>query len=169
MNCFSGTWTSPDPKKTAATLKKVVSEYPRSGQSDVDLGGWDIVSEGPGGLRVEYYSAAGKLAQTYNKGQPFTDDLELTISPDQTSVTYKVKEGHTRAHAHSLPSCPLARRPRHQRTRMHTYTDAHTYTFTSTQAQSSSRKGSRDFGVNAKRVNYLAEKLRANGWEANAI
>ena len=118
LNCFSGTWTPKDPKKAQADLKKVLEGYPKSGQNDVDLGGWKIVSESAAGFQVEYYSAAGKLAQTYNKGEPFTDDLSLTIASDGSSVGYK----------------------------------------------SSSRKGSRDFGVNSKRLSYIADKLSALGW-----
>jgi hypothetical protein len=35
--------------------------------------------------------------------------------------------------------------------------------------RSSSRVGSSDFGVNAKRINYIASKLRAKGWDAPGI
>jgi uncharacterized protein (DUF1499 family) len=35
--------------------------------------------------------------------------------------------------------------------------------------RSASRIGDSDFGVNAKRINYLAAALRANGWDAPAI
>jgi len=34
---------------------------------------------------------------------------------------------------------------------------------------SSSRVGDSDFGVNAKRLNYLSAKLRAKGWDAPAV
>ena len=81
--------TPKDPKTVAADLKKVLTAYPKTGQNDVDLGGWKIVSEDKTSFQVEYYSAAGKLAQTYNKGEPFTDDLSLTIAADGSSVAYK--------------------------------------------------------------------------------
>jgi uncharacterized protein (DUF1499 family) len=35
--------------------------------------------------------------------------------------------------------------------------------------RSSSRVGDSDFSVNAKRLNYIAEKLRAKGWDAPGV
>lgn len=35
--------------------------------------------------------------------------------------------------------------------------------------RSSSRVGDSDFGVNAKRINYIASGLRAKGWEASGV
>ena len=35
--------------------------------------------------------------------------------------------------------------------------------------RSSSRVGDSDFGVNAKRINWIAEKLRAKGWNAPGV
>jgi len=35
--------------------------------------------------------------------------------------------------------------------------------------RSSSRVGDSDLGVNAKRINYIASKLRAKGWDAPAV
>lgn len=35
--------------------------------------------------------------------------------------------------------------------------------------RSSSRVGDSDFGVNAKRVNFIAAKLRAKGWDASGV
>jgi len=37
------------------------------------------------------------------------------------------------------------------------------------QVRSSSRLGYLDFGVNAKRINYLAKALRAKGWDAPGV
>ena len=37
------------------------------------------------------------------------------------------------------------------------------------QVRSSSRIGYLDFGVNAKRLNYLAKELRSKGWEAEGV
>lgn len=37
------------------------------------------------------------------------------------------------------------------------------------QVRSSSRLGYLDFGVNAKRINYLAMKLRSKGWDAPGV
>ena len=37
------------------------------------------------------------------------------------------------------------------------------------QVRSSSRLGYLDFGVNAKRLNYIAAKLRAKGWDAKGV
>jgi uncharacterized protein (DUF1499 family) len=37
------------------------------------------------------------------------------------------------------------------------------------QVRSSSRLGYLDFGVNAKRLNYIAAKLRARGWDAKGV
>jgi uncharacterized protein (DUF1499 family) len=37
------------------------------------------------------------------------------------------------------------------------------------QVRSSSRLGYLDFGVNAKRINYLATKLRSKGWDAPGV
>ena len=37
------------------------------------------------------------------------------------------------------------------------------------QVRSSSRLGYLDFGVNAKRLNYLSKKLREKGWDAKGV
>jgi uncharacterized protein (DUF1499 family) len=37
------------------------------------------------------------------------------------------------------------------------------------QVRSSSRVGYLDYGVNAKRLNYIAKELRAKGWEAEGV
>ena len=37
------------------------------------------------------------------------------------------------------------------------------------QVRSSSRLGYLDFGVNAKRINYIAKALREKGWEAEGV
>ena len=37
------------------------------------------------------------------------------------------------------------------------------------QVRSSSRVGYLDFGVNAKRLNYLAKALREKGWNAEGV
>lgn len=37
------------------------------------------------------------------------------------------------------------------------------------QIRSSSRIGDSDFGVNAKRINYVADKLKAKGWTAPGV
>lgn len=37
------------------------------------------------------------------------------------------------------------------------------------QVRSSSRVGYLDFGVNSKRINYIADKLRAKGWDAKGV
>ena len=37
------------------------------------------------------------------------------------------------------------------------------------QVRSSSRVGQLDFGVNAKRLNWISERLRAKGWNAPTI
>ena len=37
------------------------------------------------------------------------------------------------------------------------------------QVKSSSRLGDSDFGVNAKRLNYIADALRAKGWDAQGV
>lgn len=37
------------------------------------------------------------------------------------------------------------------------------------QVRSSSRVGYLDYGVNAKRLNYIAEKLREKGWDAEGV
>ncbi|KAJ8598137.1 hypothetical protein CTAYLR_007426 [Chrysophaeum taylorii] len=42
-------------------------------------------------------------------------------------------------------------------------------TDTNVQVRSSSRVGDSDLGVNAKRINYIAQALQAKGWDAPAI
>ena len=37
------------------------------------------------------------------------------------------------------------------------------------QVRSSSRVGYLDFGVNAKRLNYIAQQLRSRGWDAEVL
>lgn len=37
------------------------------------------------------------------------------------------------------------------------------------QLRTSSRIGYLDFGVNAKRINYIAKELRAKGWKAEGV
>lgn len=105
-------------------LKSTLESYPQEGQAGVDLGGWKLASDDladKGYVRYEFRSGIGKFAKFFNGGQPFVDDLEVSVEADSVCI------------------------------------------------RSSSRVGDSDFGVNAKRVNYIAERLRAQGWEAPGV
>ena len=95
-------------------LYEVVAAYP-PGQSNIDGGGFDIVTYDPkaGYLYVQFESLKNG----------FIDDVEFAIIGDDEKV----------------------------------------------KVRSSSRLGYLDFGVNAKRLNYLAKALREKGWDAVGV
>lgn len=95
-------------------LHEVVKAY-EPGQSNIDGGGFDIVTFDPKGgyLYVQF--------QSLKNG--YIDDLELAAIGDNNEV----------------------------------------------QVRSSSRLGYLDFGVNAKRINYIAKALRGKGWDATGV
>ena len=85
------------------------------GQSNIDGGGFDIVTFDPkaGYIYVQFESLKNG----------YIDDFELASVGDDNAV----------------------------------------------QVRSSSRLGYLDFGVNAKRINYIAKKLREKGWDAPGV
>mmetsp|Transcript_23497 Transcript_23497/g.49703 ORF Transcript_23497/g.49703 Transcript_23497/m.49703 type:complete len:269 (+) Transcript_23497:1304-2110(+) len=98
-------------------LYEVVNAY-EPGQSNIDGGGFDIVTFDP--------KAGYIYAQFESLKNGYIDDLELAVvgsEKDNNAV----------------------------------------------QLRSSSRLGFLDFGVNAKRINYLANALRAKGWDAPGV
>lgn len=105
-------------------MTSTLSSYPQEGQAGVDLGGWALVEDklkSEGYARYEFKSGIGNFAKFYNEGEPFVDDLELSVGPSAVDI------------------------------------------------RSSSRVGDLDFGVNAKRLNFLAERLRSKGWSASNV
>lgn len=130
-NCFCSTdsveddpdhsipsWIWPETLTTEAAfeqLYEVVKAYP-PGQSDIDGGGFEIVTFDPkkGYMYIQFESLKNG----------FIDDVEF-------AVVGNVKN--------------------------------------EVQLRSSSRLGYLDFGVNAKRLNYLAKKLREKGWKAVGV
>lgn len=95
-------------------LYEVLKAY-EPGQSNIDGGGFDIVTFDPkaGYIYVQFESLKNG----------FIDDFELASVGDDNAV----------------------------------------------QVRSSSRLGYLDFGVNAKRINYIAKKLREKGWDAPGV
>lgn len=97
-------------------LYEVVKAY-EPGQSEIDGGGFDIVTFDPkaGYLYVQFESLKNG----------YVDDLELAVVGDEKD--------------------------------------------NSVQVRSSSRLGYLDYGVNAIRINYLADALKAKGWDAPGV
>lgn len=134
-NCFSAAstdknklaqWSWPAGMSRAdavASLRKSLEAYPQEGQADADKGGWTFAEDGlaeKGYARLEYKSGLGNMAKFFNGGQPFVDDLEVSVEDASVCV------------------------------------------------RSASRVGDSDFGVNAKRLSYIAADLRKAGWAASA-
>jgi uncharacterized protein (DUF1499 family) len=96
-------------------LYEVVKAY-EPGQSNIDGGGFDIITFDPeaGYIYVQFESLKNG----------YVDDLELALINKEDNVV---------------------------------------------QVRSSSRLGYLDFGVNAKRINYLAKALREKGWDAPGV
>ena len=121
-NCIRTTWAAPSGTSTADMAKAITATleaYPSSGQADVDLGGYSIVSNdlaGSGTAKVEYYSGVGNFAKFFNGGKTFVDDLEIELDGSVAQV------------------------------------------------RSASRIGDSDLGVNQKRLLYLGESLKSQGW-----
>ena len=130
-NCFCSTdsalddpdhnipaWTYPDsltPEAAFQQLYETVKAYP-PGQSDIDGGGFDIVTFDN---KKEYI-----YVQFESLKNGFIDDVEFAVVGDEKNTV---------------------------------------------QVRSSSRLGYLDFGVNAKRLNYLSKKLREKGWDAKGV
>lgn len=98
-------------------LTEVLKAY-EPGQSNIDGGGFDIVTSDPkaGYIYVQF--------QSLKNG--FIDDFELAVVGNEKDSN-------------------------------------------EVQVRSSSRLGYLDFGVNAKRINYIAKALRAKGWDAPGV
>merc|ERR1712157_258849 len=103
-------------------LKLVIEQY-KPGQSNIDGGGFQIITYDPdsGYMYVQFESLKNG----------FVDDLELACI-DNIAGTSRSSS-------------------------------------TSVQVRSSSRLGYLDFGVNAKRINYIAKMLREKGWDAPGV
>lgn len=129
-NCFCSTdsieddpdhsippWKYPDSLSQVEAfgqLYEVIKSYP-PGQSDIDGGGFDIVTYDPKGyIYVQFESLKNG----------FIDDVEFALVGDQKNVV---------------------------------------------QVRSSSRLGYLDFGVNAKRLNWLSRALNEKGWDAKGV
>ena len=103
-NCWSSAsnyapWRWPAGKSRSdalAELKAALDAYPQEGQADVDKGGW-VVAEGDlassGYLRLEFRSGIGRLAQFFNGGKPFIDDLEVSVGDDAVAVRSSSRVG----------------------------------------------------------------------------
>lgn len=102
-------------------LASTISSY-QPGQSDVDGGGFKVVTNDPAGGYI--YTQFESLKNGY------IDDVEM-------------------AYVAAVGAAPGGER--------------------AVQIRSSSRIGYLDFGVNAKRLNYIAKDLRAKGWDAPGV
>lgn len=98
-NCIRTSWTPPEGTSQAdmaKSVKALLEAYPQEGQSDVDKGGWTIVSEdlaGSGKAAVEYRSGIGNFAKFLNGGKPFVDDLVLEIKDGAVQVRSSSRVG----------------------------------------------------------------------------
>ena len=170
QNCFStagpdknkiSQWVWPSDMSRAdatASLKTVLSAYPQAGQDGVDGGGWTLTTDtlaDKGFAAFEFRSAGtGNMAKFFNGGKPFIYDLEVSV-----------EDTYVRAPLEHIPAPACARRPWLCANR--------SLRAAPVRAQvavlSASRVGDSDFGVNAKRVNYIAKGLREKGWTAAAV
>jgi uncharacterized protein (DUF1499 family) len=110
-------------------LYEVVKSY-EPGQSNIDGGGFDIVSYDP--------KAGYMYVQFESLKNGYVDDLELAFIDSGSGSRGGNGDEDTTAN-------------------------------NAIQVRSSSRLGYLDFGVNAKRINYLAMKLRSKGWDAPGV
>jgi len=79
-----------------ATLKAVVSAYPKEGQDGVDAGGWSFAVDqlgDKGYARLEFLSGIGNFARFLNGGKPFVDDFEISVGDDTVNIKSSSRVG----------------------------------------------------------------------------
>jgi hypothetical protein len=134
-------------------IKEALNLYPQSGQNGIDCNGWTIVKDsllsstadgngtgnGTGAnsvVRLEYRSCVGPAALAINLAQPFVDDVILELDDSSNSNNNNNNAENTNGNTTSIV----------------------------VQVKSSSRMGSSDLFVNKKRIEFLGDKLRQQGW-----
>ena len=185
QNCFStagpdknkiSQWVWPSDMSRAdatASLKTVLSAYPQAGQDGVDGGGWTLTTDtlaDKGFAAFEFKSSGtGNMAKFFNGGKPFVDDLEVQVEDtyvQSSTRTYSSTSTRTppiNALLTYIDQMKCAMRLRANRSLRAAPVRAQVA------VRSASRVGDSDFGVNAKRVNYIAKGLREKGWTAAAV
>lgn len=102
QNCIRTTWVPPSgtSQKTAIdAIQMCLASYPQEGQNGIDASGWDMVEdqlEKAGSARLEFKSGIGKAAKNLNGGEPFIDDLLVTVQEDgRVEVRSSSRKGYS--------------------------------------------------------------------------
>ena len=96
QNCIRTTWTLPSGTKDVTnTVLDLFKSYPQEGQSDVDKGGWTIVSADDSTIRIEYKSGIGNFAKYFNGGKPFIDDVIVSVSDGVVNIRSSSRVGES--------------------------------------------------------------------------
>ena len=77
------------------TVLDLFKSYPQEGQSDVDKGGWTIVSADDSTIRIEYKSGIGNFAKYFNGGKPFIDDVIVSVSDGVVNIRSSSRVGES--------------------------------------------------------------------------
>ena len=140
-NCIRTTWTAPssitNPSQAASEIRNVLNSYPQSGQAGVDCNGWKIVSD--------------KLDDT--------TDTEESYGGGLITLEYKSCIGPA-AMAINLGQ-PFIDDLKLELNGKDVISSGRVLV----EVKSSSRMGSSDLFVNRKRLEYLGQKLKLNGWD----
>ena len=142
-------------------LQAALKSYPLEGQDGVDKGGWTVAEDSlasSGYQRIEFRSGIGNFAKFFNGGKPFIDDLEATIQRS---------EPRTRRHMGATLRLTMCLSPHQSVVRI--LHEQFQVDDSSVSVRSSSRVGDSDFGVNGKRINFLAKELTKRGWTATGV
>ena len=140
-NCIRTTWTAPssitNPSQAASEIRNVLNSYPQSGQAGVDCNGWKIVSDKLDAIDIEEAYGGGLITLEYKS---CIGPAAMAINLGQPFIDdLKLELGGKDDISSGRRSIVV-------------------------EVKSSSRMGSSDLFVNRKRLEYLGQKLKLNGW-----
>ena len=138
-NCIRTTWTAPssitNPSQAAIEIRNVLNSYPQGGQAGVDCNGWSIVSDKLDATDIEESYGGGLITLEYKS---CIGPAAMAINLGQPFIDDLKLE---------LVGKDVSSSGR-----------------VVVEVKSSSRMGSSDLFVNRKRLEYLGQKLKLNGW-----
>ena len=139
-NCIRTIWTAPistvkNKEDAVRVIKDVINQYPQNGQNGIDCNGWSIVKD----FSTDGDSSSNVVALEYRS---CIGPAALAINLAQPFVDDVILEFDDNSSNNSINGDnPIT-----------------------VQVKSSSRMGSSDLNVNKKRIEFLGDKLRLQGW-----
>lgn len=141
-NCIRTTWTAPsdiDIQQAIYVIKNILNSYPQNGQNGIDCNGWTIVRDSLSTPQDSSKNGSNMPISVALEYKSCVGPAALAINLAQPFIDDVIVE-------------------------FDNTDDEGTGTALTVQVKSSSRMGSSDLFVNKKRIEYLGDKLRQQGW-----